>query len=230
MNLEEALGHRFRDPELLERALTHTSHAHETAGGRGNERLEFLGDAVLDLLVAEALFRNHPNWEEGVLTRARAALVNTRSLAACARGLDLGAYVRLGRTELRTGGATKESILAALFEAVVGAVYLDAGLEAARFLVTRSLGAALERGAPLTERDPKTRFQEWTHARLRITPRYRDVADTGDERDEARFAAVVEVDGEAWGEGRGRTKREAERAAARAALARAAAADETGDG
>jgi ribonuclease-3 len=127
--LEAALGHRFQQPALLEAALAHPSYAHELDGSRGNERLEFLGDAVLDLAVARMLFEAHPTWSEGDLTRARAAAVNTRALARCARELGVGAQARLGRTERKTGGAEKERILANVFEALVAALYLDAGLE-----------------------------------------------------------------------------------------------------
>lgn len=215
--LEERLGHRFGDSALLVTALTHASFAHELGEGRGNERLEFLGDAVLDLVVARLLYEAHPDWDEGQLTRTRAALVNGSALAGCARRLGLGAFIRLGRTERTSGGDEKESILANGFEAVLGALYLDAGPGPVERLVRRVFGDAIARGA---ERDPKTEFQEWAHARLRETPGYSLLADSGTEDDDQRFSVEVCVGGEAWGAGRGRTKRAAERAAARAALAR----------
>ena len=220
--LEAALGHTFADPELLALALTHPSRSQEEDGSRGNERLEFLGDAILDLAVAHALFDAHPDWPEGELTRARASLVNTSALAACARSLELGGHARLGRTEQRTGGAEKDSVLANVLEAVVGAVYLDGGVAPVRALVLRLYGEALGATSPPAERDPKTRFQEWAHARFRVTPSYRMLADSGDETDPRRFSAAVSVGDETWGRGMGRTKRAAERAAAREALERAA--------
>ncbi len=216
--LEEALGHRFARPELLDEALAHPSFSHEEDGGRGNERLEFLGDAVLDLVVAALLFEAHPDWREGKLTRARAALVNQRALAERARHLDLGTFVKLGRTE-RAEGADKDKILANCLEAVVGAVFLDGGLAPVRALARRLYGADVERDA---RRDAKTQFQEWAHAERGETPRYRTVVDSGTDDDDQRFTVEVRVAGEAWGRGVGRSKRAAEQAAAEAALKRAA--------
>jgi ribonuclease-3 len=219
-DLEAALGHAFRDATLLETALMHPSASHERDGSRGNERLEFLGDAVLDLVVARLLYLAHPDWREGELTRARAALVNTGSLAARARRLDLGTYLQLGRTELRSGGADKDRVLANLFEAVVGAMYLDAGLDPVTALVERVFVDGLDVDQVLL-RDPKTRFQEWAHQELRETPRYQLLEDSGEEGGEKRFRVHVLVAGEVWGEAAGRSKQLAERAAAAAALARA---------
>jgi ribonuclease-3 len=214
--LDEATGHRFADAALAETALSHPSHAHEVDGSRGNERLEFLGDAVLDLVISRELYARHPDWAEGQLTRVRSSLVNQRALAERARRLGLDALVRLGKTERQGGGERKDSILANTFEAVLGAVYLDGGLPAAEALVDRCFGEALARGD--VPRDAKTAFQEWAHAELRATPRYRTVADTGVENDEARFTVEVAVEERAFGRGVGRTKRAAEAAAARAAL------------
>jgi ribonuclease-3 len=213
------LGHRFDDPTLLVTALTHASAAFERDGTRGNERLEFLGDAVLDLVVARLLYLAHPDWREGELTRARSALVNTRFLARQARALGLADYLVLGRTERRSGGVEKERVLANLFEAVIAAVYLDGGIEPVFGLVERCFGEALAGEATL-QRDPKTRFQEWAHATLRETPRYTVLEDTGVEEAEDRFTVAVTVNGEAWARGSGRSKRAAERAAAAEALAR----------
>lgn len=223
--LWRALGHRFADRSVLELALTHPSAAFERDGSRGNERLEFLGDAVLDLLVARMLFETHPSWSEGDLTRARAALVNTRSLAARARALDLPAYLVLGKTEQRSGGAGKERVLANLLEAVLGALYLDGGLAAVEGLVRRVFPEALAADLPVPRPDPKTRFQEWAHAELRETPRYETLADSGEEEAEDRFRVAVQVGGRRHGTGVGRTKRAAERAAAAAALAALEAGD-----
>jgi ribonuclease-3 len=217
--LEAAIDHVFREPGLAEAALRHASFSNETAALPSNERLEFLGDAVLGLLAAEILYREHPDWSEGALTRARAALVNRANLARCARALGLGALVRLGRTERVSGGAEKETILANCFEAVLGAVYLDAGLASARELAHRVLGFAGPQ--PEVPPDPKTAFQEWAHARLRTTPIYRTSRDSGVEDDEARFTVEVRIGDATWGAGTGRSKRAAERAAAESALARA---------
>lgn len=215
------LGHAFASPARLETALTHPSFTSEHPGVRANERLEFLGDAVLDLVVGRLLFERHPDWNEGQLTRARAALVNTASLAEQARELGLGHAARLGRTEIGPdGGTEKDSILANLFEAVIGALHLDAGLEPVTRLVERLFGAAIDSGEAVLARDPKTHFQEWAHARLRETPRYRSVGDSGVEEAEDRFRVEVLVGSEVWGSGVGRTKRAAERAAAAQALGR----------
>lgn len=219
-SLETALGHVFREPALLDAALAHPSYAHERDGTRGNERLEFLGDAVLDLAVAQLLYEAHATWSEGDLTRARAALVNTRSLARSARELGIGTHVRLGRTERKTGGSEKERVLANVFEALIAALYLDAGPEPVFALARRLFGDLFVAGSAPLAADPKTRLQEWSHAERGATPRYVSVADTGVENDEERFAVEVRLGGESFGQGRGRTKRAAERAAAEAALAR----------
>jgi ribonuclease-3 len=227
--LEARVGHRFRDAQLLRTALTHPSYAHDHGGGCGNERLEFLGDAVLGLAVAQLLYAAYPDWPEGHLTRARASLVNASALAEKARHLALGRHARLGRTEQR-GGAEKERILANVFEAVIGALYLDAGLEAVVALVAREFHAELAAGDAAHARDPKTRFQEWAHAAHQRTPRYRAERDSGVEDADDRFCVAVELEGEVRGRGPGRTKRAAERAAAREALARAEALEEAGAG
>jgi ribonuclease III len=222
--LETVLGHRFADPLLLDVALAHPSYAHEIDGSRGNERLEFLGDAVLDLAVARLLYDAHPGWSEGDLTRARAALVNSQTLARCARDLGIGSYARLGRTERKTGGADKERILANVLEALLGALYLDAGLPPVTALAQRLFADLLVPGSDPLAADPKTRFQEWSHAEHGSTPRYIVVSDTAVENDETRFVVEVRLLGDVWGEGTGRTKRAAERAAAEDALERLASA------
>jgi ribonuclease-3 len=227
-SIADLLGYAFRDQELLETALSHPSFAHELDGSRGNERLEFLGDAVLGLVIAQGLFQAHPEWAEGELTRARAALVNQRALAGRARELGLGAFVKLGRTERRSAGEEKDSILANCFEALVGALFLDGGLQCATAFLQRVFGPAVDRGAAALERDAKTEFQEWAHARFRITPSYQTVADSGTDNDEHRFTVEVRVDSETWGRGVGRSKRSAEHAAAEAALERGAERDGAG--
>lgn len=215
--LSRAVGYAFRDRALVETALSHASYANETDGSRGNERLEFLGDAVLDLSIAELLFEAHPDWSEGELTRARAALVNRAALAQRARAIDLGRFLKLGRTEVRSGGDAKDRVLADCFEAVVAAIYLDGGLAPVRTFVEGCFGEALA-GRP--RRDAKTEFQEWAHAELRRTPRYATVADTEKEDDDERFTVEVSIGDECWGVGIGRSKQIAERAAAREALVR----------
>jgi ribonuclease-3 len=218
-DLESVLGHHFGDAALLEAALCHSSYSQEHDGTCGNERLEFLGDAVIDLVAAQLLFEAHEDWDEGHLTRARAALVNRRSLARCARTLDLQKHMRLGRGE-RDGGAEKERILANVFEAVVGALYLDAGIAPVVALARRLFAAALAPDSEAFAADPKTSLQECVHAQGRTTPRYTPVSDSGVENDERRFQVEVRVEGEVWGQGTGRTKRAAERAAAEDALRR----------
>jgi len=226
--LVEILGHEFRDSSLLRLALTHPSAAYEDDGGSGNERLEFLGDAVLDVVIAHRLFEDQPDWREGKLTRARAALVNTGSLAARARELELGEYIRLGRTERQSHGSDKERVLANLFEAVLGALYLDAGLDTAVAFVLRVFAKPLAAAESAVVRDPKTRFQEWSHRDRQETPQYRLLHDTGEDGADDRFTVAVELGGVSHGEGTGRTKRAAERAAATRALAQATSEDADG--
>ncbi len=219
-SLEDALGYAFLDPELARTALAHPSWANEVDGSGGNERLEFLGDAVLDLVIAHALYAAHPDWAEGELTRARAALVNQHALAEVARTLGLGRHVLLGRTERRSAGEDKDRVLANCLEALIGAVFLDGGFEAAALILRRIFGSAIEAGGADGGRDPKTEFQEWGHAKFRITPNYETVGDSGTDDDAQRFTVEVRIAAETWGRGSGRSKRSAERAAAQAALAR----------
>jgi ribonuclease-3 len=219
------LGYEFSDRALLETALTHSSFAHDADGSRGNERLEFLGDAVLDLVVARVLYVFHPDWDEGDLTRTRSGLVNQRALAELAREIGLGGCIKLGRTEMSSGGDEKDSILANCFEALIGAIYLDGGMSRVSEYVRRVYGPALESGALRQQRDVKTEFQEWAHARFQITPRYETVGDSGADGDECRFRVEVAIAEEVWGRGIGRSKQLAEQAAAGAALAKGGAAE-----
>ncbi len=217
--IEGRLGYRFRDPVLLERALTHRSAAHERGGDEpGNERLEFLGDSVLDLLVSELLMERDATADEGVLSRARAEAVNTQALAERALELGLDRAVRLGRGEARSGGRGKPSILANVFEAVVAAVYQDGGLEAARALVGRTFGS-LGRAGVRPERDPKTRLQELLQAQGRELPTYETLSQRGPDH-ASEWEVRVWVYGRILGTGVGRSKREAEQAAASEALER----------
>lgn len=210
------LGHRFARPELLERALTHSSRSVEPGSADSNERFEFLGDAVLDLLVSELLMDAHPDADEGVLSQARARAVNSEALAERSRSLALDGAVRLGRGELQSGGRDKPSIQANVLEAVLGAIYLDAGLDAARAFVSREFEAEL--CDPKDDlRDPKTRLQELLQQQGYEPPRYTLLSETGPPHDR-RFEVEVGEEGRALGRGRGRTKRVAEREAARQAL------------
>ncbi|MES0873600.1 ribonuclease III [Sinimarinibacterium thermocellulolyticum] len=174
-HLQQRLDHRFADVALLERALSHRS-----LGTRNNERLEFLGDALVNFVIAGALYEIRPAAEEGALSRLRASLVREASLARLARDLDLGSVIRLGESELKSGGFRRESILADAFEAVLGAVYLDGGFEVAQRVVRR-LFAPLLAQLPDAEslKDPKTRLQEWLQARSRPLPRYEVLAEDG---------------------------------------------------
>jgi len=213
--LLEKLGVHL-DPELLVLALTHRSFAHEAGGIPTNERLEFLGDTVLGLVVTEHLYRAHPSHSEGDLAKMRAATVSQRALARVARTLDLGDYVLLGKGELATGGKDKDSILSDTLEAIFGAVYLSHGLEPARELVDRlvspTLAAAADLGAGL---DWKTSLQELSAA-LGLGAPYYEV--TGEGPDHARtFTARAVVGGEVRGSGTGPAKKVAEQEAAAAA-------------
>ena len=204
------------EPRLLERALTHRSYAYENGGLPTNERLEFLGDSVLGLVVTDALYRNHPELPEGQLAKLRAAVVNMRALADVGRQLGLGPDVRLGRGEESTGGRDKASILADTLEALIGAVYIDAGLEQAAALVHRLFDPLIESAASLgAGLDWKTSLQELTAAGSLGVPEY-VVTETGPDHAKT-FTAVVQVGGEAYGEGSGRSKKEAEQEAAAAA-------------
>jgi len=215
-SIAQRLGHRFARPELLERALTHGSRAVENGDvSQSNERLEFLGDAVLDLLVSEILMEAHADADEGVLSEARAAAVNSGALAGHMRGLGLQRAVRLGRGELKSGGRDKPSIQANVFEAVLGAIYLDAGLEAVRGLVAREFGKALC-APPEAVRDPKSRLQELLQQRGTL-PSYALVSASASPQD-PHFEVEVRVGDRALGRGQGRSKRAAERDAALRAL------------
>jgi ribonuclease III, bacterial len=214
--LLERLGVHL-DAELLVLALTHRSFAHENGGLPTNERLEFLGDTVLGLVVTEALYRGHPEVAEGELAKMRAATVSQRALAAVARELGLGEYVLLGKGEQATGGADKDSILSDTLEAIFGAVYLSHGLEVARELVERLVGPTLARAAELgAGLDWKTSLQELT-SRLGLgAPQY-EVEGTGPDHDRT-FTARIIVDGVERGIGTGSAKKVAEQVAAEAAF------------
>ncbi len=199
--------------DLLERALTHRSFAYENGGLPTNERLEFLGDSVLGLIVTDTLFRAHPDLPEGNLAKLRAAVVNSRALAAVARGLGLGGYVRLGKGEEATGGRDKSSILADTLEAVIGAVYLDGGLDAADALVHRLFDPVIAKSARLgAGLDWKTSLQELTAAQELGGPEY--LVDESGPDHQKSFRAVAKIGGHVYGRGEGRSKKEAEQQAA----------------
>jgi ribonuclease-3 len=209
------IGHVFADAQLLAQALTHRS-----AGAVHNERLEFLGDSIVNLLIAEALFQRWPKADEGALTRARAELVREGSLATLARELDLGARLTLGPGELKSGGHRRDSILADALEAVVAAIYLDAGFEACRACVLpwfESALAALPVGKP--EKDPKTRLQEWLQGRQKALPSYELVSESGEEHARHFQVRCALTDPALSAEGEGGSRRAAEQAAAAAVIA-----------
>ncbi|MCU0274608.1 MAG: ribonuclease III [Acidimicrobiales bacterium] len=215
--LADRLGHRFADPVLLEQALTHRSWCAEHPGTPSNERLEFLGDAVLGLVVTDRLFHVEGALPEGELAMARAAVVSTEALAQVASDLELGEHLRLGKGEDATGGRAKRSILADAMEAVLGAVYVDAGIEAARSVILPLVAGRLDSAvAGPGEADHKTRLQEASARRFGQVPRY-EVSGTGPDHDR-RFTAVVRIGGVERGQGMGKSKKEAEQAAAREAF------------
>ena len=230
--LQERLGYRFRDSGLLVRALTHSSAipelraTTESCGGspaeiQDNERLEFLGDAVLDLLASEYLVEKFPDWSEGQLSRSRAYLVNAQALVEAARRMRIGEYLRLGRGEEKTGGREKGAIVADALEAVVGAIFLDSGLHAARDLLRRHLFEfALEGGGThIADSDRKSALQEFLQGRGRPPAEYRLAREEGPDHQKLFHIEVWSL-GECLASGDGSTKKEAEQRAAGAALER----------
>ncbi|HXH25836.1 MAG TPA: ribonuclease III [Vicinamibacterales bacterium] len=220
--LQARIGYRFRDRGLLEHALTHKSRAAEDVSGGvvDNESLEFLGDAVLGLVVADALFRRYPEYTEGQKSKIKAAIVSTQSLARHAEALGLGAHLILGRGEEKTGGRFKQALLADAYEALIAAIYLDGGLEAAAAFLQRELRDAIEAGSAQTvARDYKSALQERLQALGRPLPEYRVSGEAGPDHRKV-FSVEVVVDGAVLGAATGRAKKEAEQEAARLALAR----------
>lgn len=228
--LMERLGYVFRDSLLLDRALTHSSSVPELRTARGediafsgsivqdNERLEFLGDAVLELLTSEYLVQSFPEWTEGQLSKSRARIVNAHSLEMAARRLQLGEHLRLGRGEEKTGGRDKPALLADAFEAVVAAMYLDGGLDPVRELLTRTVfEQALEDGERISESDRKSALQEFLQARGELPAEYRLAGESGPDHLKT-FRVEVWVKGECLAGAEGTTKKEAEQKAARSAL------------
>ena len=218
-SLDRAFGVSFRDPALREAALTHRSYAFERGTTKTNERLEFLGDSVLGLIVTDMAYLTYPDMPEGALAKLRAAIVNMTALADVARTLGLGEVVLLGKGEELSGGRDKASILADALEAVFGAIYLDRGPDITRELIERLFRPRMEayvRGEG--DRDYKTILQELASQELRSMPEYR-LEERGPDH-EKEFTATVYLSGDPFGTGTGRSKKEAEQQAAREAFAR----------
>ncbi len=214
--LSQRLGYQFADPALFDLALTHRS-----APGQSNERLEYLGDAVLDVVVSDVLFHAFPDADEGDLSRLRAHLVRDASLSELARDLELGEHIALGSGEQKSGGHRRQSILADALEAIFGAVYLDAGFDAARDVIHRAYGSRLVEFPALDAlKDPKTRLQEWLQSRGLRLPEYRLLSTSGKAHNQ-QFSVSCRVDGEELDvEGVGTSRRNAEQQAAERMLER----------
>ena len=215
--LEEKLGYTFQNQKLLENALTHSSCANESRGRlSSNERLEFLGDSILGMVVADHLYRNHPDLPEGELTRTRAALVCEESLVEVAQELGLGEYLRLGKGEEAGGGRQRPSIRADAVEAVLAAVYLDGGIGSARKIIQKYI-LSREVAGLTKPHDYKTALQELVQRESGQVLRYRLTGEEGPDHNK-RFFVAVELSGNCVGSGTGRSKKEAEQMAAKAAI------------
>ena len=227
--IERTIGYRFKDADLLERALTHISALKGAQTRAGSyQRLEFLGDHVLGLAISEMLFRAFPKANEGELSRRLADLVRGETCAEVARAIDIGAALRLGTSETNAGGRSRVAILADVCEALIGAVFLDGGYDAASEFIERFWGERMRKPArPL--RDPKTVLQEWAQARGLPTPSYREVERTGPHHD-PEFRVTVALPNREPAEGMGRSKRSAEQAAAATMLKREGVRADRSDG
>ena len=222
--LERRIGYRFRDRGLLEHALTHRSRVHEDASGGvfDNESMEFLGDSVLGFVIADMLFREFPQHNEGHKSKLKASLVSAASLARLGEALDLGEFLILGRGEEKTGGRRKHAIIADCYEALIAAIYLDGGVEQARGFIERQFASLIEQArntgtaAAFTD-DWKSALQEWLQSHGRGLPAYRLAAEIGPDH-RKRFLVEVMIEGVAAAQAEGRSKKEAAQAAARAAL------------
>ncbi len=215
--LESLIGYEFKDKSLLKQALTHSSYANEQKINRSGdyERLEFLGDAVLEVVSSEFLFHKYPDLPEGKLTKLRASMVCEPSLALCARDLKLGSYILLGKGEESTGGRNRESITSDVMEAIIGAIFLDGGMEKAKSHIERFILSDLEDKALFY--DSKSTLQEILQGELKKEFEYKLNAERGPEHDK-EFDVSVIVDGKELGNGKGRTKKAAEQQAAYQAL------------
>ena len=222
-DFEQRLGYAFVNRELLERALTHKSYSNENREIRSpnNERLEFLGDAVLGHVIGEQIYRSFPNLQEGALSKIKAHLVSANMLGAKGRTLEIGRFLRMGAGEARSGGAEKLSLLADAFEAVIAAIYLDGGLPAAETFVKRVFGPEIDGIdiGDLSFHDYKTTLQETAQSLGLPLPEYRVVDESGPDHEKA-FVVELHWDGDAFAQGSGSSKREAQRKAAKEALKR----------
>jgi ribonuclease-3 len=217
-DIQQRIGHTFNNAELLERALTHKSYANENRVSYHNERMEFLGDAVLSLVISEYLMTVCPDSTEGELSRLRAAVVSEPALAAVSREIGLGDYLLLGKGEDQTGGRNKDSLLADSLEALIAAVYQDAGIDSAESLVIRLFEEAIKKtSASGGSLDYKTELQERCQEQLKQLPEYRIVSETGPDH-QKQFAMEVWIKGQLSGSGTGKSKKEAEQRAAKEAL------------
>lgn len=220
-DFEQKLGYTFRQRELLERALTHKSFSNENRDSRApnNERLEFLGDAVLGSVVGEMIYRSFPTLQEGALSKIKAHLVSSNMLGAKGRALEIGRYLRMGAGEARSGGAEKVSLLADAFEAVVAAIYLDGGVQATEAFVRRVFGPEVDgiNIGDLSFHDYKTTLQETAQGLGLPLPEYRVVEESGPDHEKA-FLVELLWDGVSFSHGSGPSKREAQRKAAKEAL------------
>lgn len=214
--LEEVIGHCFRRPELLRAALTHRSYASEKKGSHCNERLEFLGDSILSAVVAHCLYERYPDEDEGALSKKKALLISRPALARWAQELGLGGHLYVGAGEEVSGGRRRPSILADAVEALIGAVYIDGGYEAARRLIE---GRFVARESLLEERDHKSRLQEMLQKRHKAPPCYEVDRSSGPDHDKT-FSVTVRMGRQALGSGAGKSKKDAEQAAAKDALGR----------
>ena len=218
-SLQKKLGYQFKSLELLEKSLTHKSYSNESSTNpRHNERLEFLGDSVIDLIVGDFMIVKYEDHSEGVLSKIRAAVVNESCLAGMARKLDLGKYLRLGKGEGLSGGRNKDSILANTYEALAGAIYRDGGLQMASDVLSQDLTLEIVKYEGDREfRDHKSELQTYTQNKMSCIPEYRVDRELGPDHNKT-FEMVVIIGGEPRGSGSGRSKKEAEQAAAKMAL------------
>ena len=217
--LQKTLGYSFMEVKLLNKALTHKSYVNETEENlKHNERFEFLGDSVLDLIVSEYMIRKFSDYKEGVLSKIRAGVVNESCLAKLARKIDLGDYLLLGRGEEMSGGRNKPSLLANAYEALVGAIYFDSNLETAAKVLLPSIKKEIKGFIETPEsRDYKSDLQEYTQNKMVCIPAYKVTKEIGPDH-EKQFEVVVSIKNKSRGKGMGRSKKEAEQAAAKMAL------------
>jgi ribonuclease-3 len=218
--LQEEISYQFRDLHLLDLALTHRSYANERPGGsfQDNERLEFLGDSVLNLIISHVIMERFPQCREGEMTRLRATLVNEKSLAGISKKLGINQYLLLGRGEALRGGSEKRSLISDAYEALIGAIYLDGGFDRAFRVVEKHFGPFLDQGLG-DDGDFKTKVQQISQSRYGCLPRYRLSELKGPQHDKT-FGAEIFIEGQPYGYGIGKTKKEAQQKAAKEALER----------